>query len=328
MDGKIAIEEHWAIDETLEGNMGMDRPNQTDWMLDVRRRMLDVHDERLAEMDRFGIELAILSLNAPAIQVILDVDEAVEVARKANDIMADEVAKRPDRFAGFATLPMQDPDAAIDELRRCVKDLGFVGALVNGFSQKEVPDSAVYYDIPEYRPFWAAVAELDVPFYLHPRLQIQTRAQIYEGHPWLYAPAWDFAAQTNTHALRLICSGLFDEHPGLQLVLGHLGERIPFDLWRIDNLMGKVPDRFPAKHPVGHYFRNNVHLTTSGQFHDAAFHCCIAALGIERIMFSIDYPFEDMEPAAQWFDATELSDADRLAIGRQNAIDLFKLDMA
>ncbi len=251
----------------------------------------------------------------------------MEVSRKANDLMAEEVAKRPDRFAGFAALPTQDPDEAIIELERCVKDLGFVGALVNGFSQKEAEDSAVYYDIPEYRPFWAAVEKLGVPFYLHPRLQIQTRALFYEGHPWLHAPAWDFATQTSVHTLRLICSGLFDEFPNLQLVLGHLGERIPFDLWRVDNLMKKIPNQFLAKHPVGHYFRNNVHLTTSGQFHDSAFHCCIAEDGVERLMFSIDYPFEEMEDGAVWFDNTELSDADRLKIGRQNAIDLFGLDL-
>ncbi len=326
MNGKIALEEHWAIEESLEGIMAM--AGTSEWMRGVHRRLLEVQDRRLTEMDRHGIELTVLSLNGPAVQAIPDVGKAIETARKANDALADEISKRPDRFAGFAALPMQDVDAAIAELTRSVNDLGFKGALVNGFTQKEVPDSAVYFDIPEYRPFWASVEELDVPFYLHPRLQISARAEAYEGHPCLHAPAWDFAAQTSIHALRLICSGLFDEFPRLQIVLGHLGERIPFDLWRIDNLMKNIPNRFPAKHPVGDYFRANFHLTTSGQFHDPAFHCAVAEVGVDRIMFSVDYPFEEMEPAAAWFDGTELSDEDRLKIGRTNAIKLLKLDLS
>ena len=159
-------------------------------------------------MDAHGIELTILSLNAPAVQAILDPAEAIATAAKANDIMAGEIAKRPDRFAGFAALPMQDPDQAIRELTRCVKELGFKGALVNGFTQKDVPDSQVYFDLPEYRPFWAAVAALDVPFYLHPRTQIATRSQSYDGHPWLFSAAWGFSRETSIHALRLIGSGL------------------------------------------------------------------------------------------------------------------------
>lgn len=325
MQGKIALEEHWAVQETLEGNRGM--PANNDWMRDVQRRMLDVMELRLPLMDEHGIELTILSLNAPAIQAIPDVAEAVELARRANDDMAEQIQGRLDRFRGFAALPMQDPEAASEELTRCVNDLGFKGSLVNGFSQRDVADSAIYYDIPEFRPFWARVEELGMPFYLHPRLQIQTRAQLYEGHPWLYAPAWDFAAQTSVHALRLICSGLFDEFPNIKLVLGHLGERIPFDLWRLDNMMKKQDRRYAAKRPIGDYFRENFHLTTSGQFGEPAFHCSLAEMGVDHIMFSIDYPFEEMAPGAAWFDTTELSDADRLRIGRTNAIELFKLDL-
>ena len=162
MDGKIGLEEHWAIPDTLGDSESL-VGTSAGWD-NVRRRLLDIQDERLREMDSHGIELTILSLNAPALQAILDPSEAIETARKANDIMAGEVAKRRDRFRGFAALPMQDVDAAIAELQRCVKDLGFVGALVNGFTQRLVEDSAVYFDIPEYRPFWAALEELDVPF--------------------------------------------------------------------------------------------------------------------------------------------------------------------
>ncbi len=326
MDGLIAFEEHWAIERTL-GPFAAANDADGNWR-DLRRRLLDVHDMRLSEMDRHGIEMTILSLNSPAVQGVLDVGEAVETARSANDSLAEQVARRPDRFAGFAALPMQDPDAAIRELTRCIGDLGFKGAMVNGFTQKEVPDSAIYYDIPEYRPFWAAVQDLDVPFYLHPRRNIPSRAYAYDGHPWLLSPAWDFAVQTADHALRLICSGLFDEFPGLQMVLGHLGERIPFDMWRIDHLMRHVPGGIPAENEIGDYLRSNFHLTTSGQFHDPPLRLAITELGVGRILFSIDYPFEEFAEAAAWLDGTELSDADRLKIARTNAIELFKLDLA
>ena len=211
MQGKIAIEEHFAVDEPdrdttrrLQGNAS--------WA-NTARRLTEFHDVRLKDMDACGIEYAILSLNAPAIQMILDPKEALAAARRANDFLAEQIAKRPDRFRGLAALPMQDPGAAAQEFTRCVKELGFPGALVNGFTQWGVSDSVVYYDIPEYRPFWREVAALDVPFYLHPRTSIYERSHHYDGHPWLFSSAWGFAAETSVHVLRLIGSGLFDELP-------------------------------------------------------------------------------------------------------------------
>jgi gamma-resorcylate decarboxylase len=321
MDGKIALEEHWAIDETL--NIA----GQPIGAGDMRRLLVDFRDRRLTDMDTNGIELAILGLNSPALQAILVPAKAANAAHRTNNILADEIAHNPRRFAGFAGLPMQDPEAAARELTRCVTDLGFKGAMVNCFTQRQMPDSAIYFDLPEFRPFWATVAELDVPIYLHPRLTIPSRAKSYEGHPWLYSQVWDFGSETALQALRLIGSGLFDEFPNMQIVLGHLGERIPFDMWRIDNLMNKVPVKHSAKKPVSHYMRNNFHLTTSGQSHDTPFHCALAEMGPLRIMFSVDYPFEEMAPAAAWFDNTALSDADRIQIGRTNAITLFKLSL-
>jgi gamma-resorcylate decarboxylase len=325
MDGKIALEEHWAIDETLH-IAGQPVGAGAFWD-ETRRLLVDFHDRRLTDMDANGIELAILGLNSPALQAILGPAEASDVARRANDMLAGEIARNPGRFAGFAGLPMQDPEAAARELTRCVTELGFKGAMVNCFTQRHVADSAISYDLPEFRPFWAAVAALNVPLYLHPRLTIPSRAMSYEGHRWLYSPVWDFGSETALAALRLIGSGLFDEFPSLQVVLGHLGERIPFDMWRIDNLMGKLPVKYAAKKRVSDYMRNNFHLTTSGQFHDTPFHCALAEMGAPRIMFSVDYPYEEMAPAAAWFDNTTLSDADRLRIGRTNAIELFKLDL-
>src|SRR6202043_3252202 len=179
-------------------------------------------------MDQHGIETMLLSLNAPAVQAIPDTAHAHDMARRANDYLAEQVGKRPDRFQGLAALAMQDPEIAARELERCVKELGFRGALVNGFSQVGDADTAVYYDLPQYRPFWA----------------------------------------TAVHALRLMGSGLFDAHPRLQIILGHMGENLPFALWRVDNANAWITERhsWPAKRRLSDYFRENFYVTTSGNF--------------------------------------------------------------
>lgn len=273
-----------------------------------------------------GVEIMIVSLNAPGIQAILDAKRAVEVASQANDVLANEIAKRPDRFAGFAALPMQDPETATRELERCIHDLGFKGALVNGYT--EIAGKPVHYDLPEYRPFWHALEALDVPLYLHPR-PAMPGVSLYDGQPWLFGPTWSFAAETSLHALRLIGSGLFDDCPRLQIVLGHLGEGLPFYLWRIDNanswIWKNAPPRNAAKKPVSDYFRNNFHITTSGHFSTPELLDSITEIGVDRVMFSIDYPFEEISDAAKWFDTVEISDVDRHKIGRANAMTLFKL---
>lgn len=325
MQGKIALEEHFAIPPTL----GDSKVFGGDVWQDLEHRLIDIQETRLAEMDKHGVELMILSLNAPAVQAIHDTKQAIAVAKQANDVLADNMRKRPDRFAGFAALAMQDPDAAAAELTRCVKELGMVGALVNGFSQIGSPDNVTYYDAPQYRPFWKTVEALGVPFYLHPRNPLPSWTKMYEGHNWMLGPNWAFAAETAVHALRLIGSGLFDECPKLQIVLGHLGEGIPALLWRIDGRNGwmKEKHRYPAKHGVGHYFRNHFNLTTSGNFHTASMVNAMTEIGADRVMFSIDWPFEDTGQASKWFDTAEISETDRKKIGRDNAIRLFKLKL-
>jgi gamma-resorcylate decarboxylase len=322
MQGKIALEEHFATTATL-GDSQVFGAHVWD---ELEPRLTD-SDKRLRVMDASGVEIMILSLNAPAVQAIFDVTRAIAVAREANDVLAAEIARRPDRLKGFAALPMQDPEEATRELTRCVKELGFVGALVNGFSQAGKPDSTLYYDLPQYRPFWRTVAKLDVPFYLHPRNPLPGAIAAYEGHNWLLGPNWAFHAETAVHALRLIGSGLFDEHPNLQIILGHLGEGIPAYLWRIDNRNAwmKAPHKYAARKPVADYFRNNFVLTTSGNFSDSALTQAIAEIGIDRVLWSADYPFEAVDRAAEWIDAAPLSEADRLKIGRTNALKLFKL---
>jgi predicted TIM-barrel fold metal-dependent hydrolase len=324
MQGKIALEEHFAIPETLHDSHGY---FPEDVWQEVKSRVLDIQDRRLREMDQNGIDMMLLSLNAPAVQAIPDPAQARDIARKANDYLAEQVHKRPDRFQGLAALAMQDAEGAARELERCVKELGFRGALVNGFSQVDDPDTVAYYDLPQYRPFWATVERLDVPFYLHPRNPLPRDARIYQGHPWLMGPVWAFGHETAVHALRLMSSGLFDAHPRLQIILGHMGENLPYGIWRVDNTNGWIPNRhsWPAKKRMGEYFCANFHLTTSGNFRTQALINAMLEIGADRIMFSTDWPFENIDHAATWFDACPISEPDRIKIGRSNARRLFKL---
>jgi 2,3-dihydroxybenzoate decarboxylase len=327
MKGKIGLEEHFAIDETLMDSAGF---VPDDHWPELRSRILDIHDRRLRLMDAHGMEMMLLSLNAPAVQAIPDPGKANEIARRANDFLAEQVRKRPDRFQALAALPMQDPDLASRELDRCVRELRFRGALVNGFSQIRDASSCVYYDLPQYWPFWQVVEALDVPFYLHPRNPLPAQAQIYAGHPWLLGPAWAFAQETAVHALRLMGCGLFDKHPRLLIILGHLGEGLPYSMWRVDNHNAwvKWPQRYPAKKKIADYFHANFYITTSGNFRTQSLIDAILEIGADRILFSTDWPFENVDHAAEWFDAASISESDRLKIGRLNAIKLFKLEAA
>ena len=326
MQGKIGLEEHFALDETLMDSAGF-LPEKV-WA-ELSGRLLDIQERRLREMDAHGMQMMLLSLNAPAVQAIPDTKKASELAQRANDYLAEQVAKRPDRFQALAALPMQDPDLAARELERCVKQLGFKGALVNGFSQVTGSSDAVYYDIQKYWPFWGVVESLDVPFYLHPRNPLPEDAKIYEGHPWLMGPTWAFGQETAVHALRLMCSGLFDKHPALTIILGHMGEGLPYSMWRIDNRNGwtNTKPAYPARRKIADYFRENFYLTTSGNFRTQTLIDAILEIGADRILFSTDWPFENVDHAAIWFDAASISERDREKIGRTNAVQLFKLDI-
>lgn len=323
MTGKIGLEEHFALEATLGDSEHFVGP-QT-W-IELRAGLLDVQERRIALMDTHGIERMILSLNAPAVQGIVDPAEAARTARTANDVLAEEIAKRPERFSALAALAMHDPDAAAAELERCVRGYGFVGALVNGYTQVGDANNAVYYDLPQYRPFWKTVERLGVPLYLHPREPSQRKA--YDGHPWLTGPAYGFAAETGLHALRLMGSGLFDECPRLTIILGHMGEGLPFNLYRIDERIAWSPMGYPAKRRISEYFSDNFFITTAGNFRTQSLINAILEVGADRILFSTDYPFEDVREAAGWFDAASISPRDRRKIGRDNALALFKLTEA
>ena len=318
--GKIALEEHFVLAETIDTSYAVRDPHP-----ETRSRILDLGSGRLADMDRGALDVCILSLTAPGVQAIPNVKEAIAQARRTNDYLAENIAKNSKRLKGFATLPLQDPEAAAQELTRCVRDLGFCGALVNGFSEVGEAGSPVYYDLPQYRSFWATVQELDVPFYLHPRDPLSSRQQCYEGYSWLAGSPWGFAVETSIHALRLMASGLFDEYPKLKVILGHLGEGLSFGIWRVDNRINRGSGAPQAKLPMSHYLRENFYVTTSGNFRTQALTNVILEIGADRILYSVDYPYEDVVEAKDWFEHAAISDYDRVKIARTNAQKLFRL---
>lgn len=324
MVSKIALEEHFGATNPNIVEQSAQHFRADAWPAH-RDMLLDVHDARLRLMDECDIEKSVLSLLAPGIQSLHEPDRAVDWARRLNDYAAKQVAARPDRFASFAALPMQDPDAAVAELRRAVTELGLAGALINGFSQVDDPATIVYLDDHRYADFWATVEELGVPVYLHPRDPLEGNSPQYAGHPWLYGSAWAFSVETGTHALRLMGSGLFDRHPGISIILGHLGELLPFNIWRTDHRLAVAPRGLAVQHSFGYYLRNNFFLTTSGDFRTPALLNTITEVGADRLLFSVDYPFEDMHEAAAWFDGLELNDHDHAKIARLNAQALLRL---
>lgn len=319
MSRKIALEEHFVIPETLAASYGA--PGSPEF----RQRLEEIGSARIAEMDRGGVDVCILSLVGDGIQAIPNVSEAIRIARRANDHLAEQISKNPKRFKGFAALPLQDPHVAAQELTRCIKELGFCGALVNGYSQIGTADSLVFYDLSQYRDFWATVQQLDVPFYLHPR-SAPAHLPAYEGHAWLTGSVWGFTSETAIHALRLIGSGLFDDYPKLKVILGHLGEGLPCGIWRIDNRVSRTLGAKPkAKLPIGNYLRENFYITTSGNFRTQTLTEVMMEVGADRVLYSVDFPFEDTAIAAEWFDHATISEADRWKIGRINAAQLLRI---
>jgi predicted TIM-barrel fold metal-dependent hydrolase len=322
MTGKIVLEEHFAMPDTVDISEKYFTPDV--WPA-MRQSLVDIHGQRLEAMDRSGIDLMFLSLNSPGTQATYDRQRSMDLARRANDYLAEQVAKNPRRFQGFAALPMQDPQAAAAELTRCAKTLGFRGALVNGFAQVDREDTAVYYDLPQYWPFWETAEQLDVPVYIHPRDMLPSRLQAYEGHPWLVGAPWGFAADTALHALRLMGSGLLDRYPKLTIILGHLGEGLPASIWRVDHRIAKTPKGIPAKKTMTEYLRTNFVITTSGNFRTPTLHDAITEVGSDRILFSVDYPFEDLAEGSAWLDSAEITETDRQRIASENARRIFRL---
>ncbi|CAG8894923.1 unnamed protein product [Penicillium egyptiacum] len=330
MLGKIALEEAFALPRFRE---------KTKWWAgmfatDTEKHTAEINDVgpiRLDFAERHGVGLQILSYTAPGVQDIWDAKDAQALAVEINDYIAEKVKAHPDRFAAFATLSMHDPQEAAAELRRCVTQHGFLGALVNDTQRAGADgDDMIFYDNEKWDVFWATCTELDVPLYLHPRNPTGTiYDKLWADRKWLIGPPLSFAQGVSLHVLGMVTNGVFDRHPKLQVILGHLGEHIPFDMWRINHwfedrkkMLGLAET---CKRTIREYFAENLWITTSGHFSTTTLNFCMAEVGADRILFSIDYPFETFGDACDWFDSAEMSNTDRLKIGRENAKKLFKL---
>jgi gamma-resorcylate decarboxylase len=219
---------------------------------------------------------------------------------------------------------MLDPAAAVAELDRCAAQLRFPGVMLNGF--QNVGDAATgwYYDHERFLPFWERAEALGVPVYLHPRDPLPGNQGIYEGHPELFGAVWSFTVETATHAIRLMTSGLFDRFPRVTVILGHLGETLPFNIWRINHRASYMGDLIKFAQPLTHYLLNNFYVTTSGNFRTQTLNATMAEMGSDRVLFSSDYPYESMREAADWFDNAAISENDRVKIGYTNARRLFR----
>jgi 2,3-dihydroxybenzoate decarboxylase len=329
MLGKVTLEDHFNIPDFAEkakwwaGLFAVDADRHV-------REISDVNKIRLEYADKYGVGYHILSYTAPGIQDIADPAEALRIAQLTNDWVYDQIKDKPDRFGSFAALPMHDPAVAAKELRRCVEKYGFKGALVNDIQIGPDGKSLIFYDNPAWDIFWETVVELDVVFYLHPKQPTGVvHDTLYADRKWLIGPPLSFSNGVSLHLLGMVVNGVFDRNPKLQVVIGHLGEKIPFDLWRINHWFEdiKKPLGLSIKKTIRDYFRENIWITTSGHFSTPTLKYCIEELGgADRIMFSTDYPFENYHDACTWFDGIEeLEVGVKEKIGRDNAKALFKL---
>jgi predicted TIM-barrel fold metal-dependent hydrolase len=311
----IALEEHYYDRElvaTFDGPEG--RAPET------RRRLDDLGDLRIKEMDEAGIDVQVISHGAPSTQR-LDAETAVRLARNVNDRLAQAIAAYPDRFVAFAALPTPDPKAAADELERTVTQLGFKGAMVHGLT------NGVFFDDKRFWPIFERAQALDVPLYVHPAVPHSAVVEVYyqdylADFPTLRTAAWGFTVETATQGIRLVLSGVFDAYPDVKIILGHMGEGLPFLLWRIDHALSRPGNRSVS---FREQFSQHFYITTSGNFSTPALLCSMMELGVDRILFSVDWPFVPNIPGTKWMNELQLSAEDKTKILSGNAKRLLKM---
>ncbi|MEU6844718.1 amidohydrolase family protein [Streptomyces sp. NPDC046716] len=283
------------------------------------KRLPDITEYRLADMDANGVTVQVLSLTPPGVQMQPDAAVAVRDAQVANDALAGIIAAHPTRFGGLAALPLQDPAAAVREARRAMRDLGMAGFLVNGHTNGQ------YLDEPRFRPVWAALEELGAALYLHPTPAPTGDWGLLKDRPELVGPLYSWAAETGGHALRILLGGVFDDFPGARLIVGHMGEFLPFHVPRLDVQIRNITTRVPLKRAPSAYFGDNISVTTSGVMDDTMLQAAIDVVGIDHVLFAIDYPFEKSEQAVAFLRRAPLTPAQRRKIAHGNAERILKL---
>jgi 5-carboxyvanillate decarboxylase len=297
-------------DDPAEGTMGAE----------LSRRLLDLEDERLRIMDDYGVDMHLLSLTAPGVQMF-DADTATELAALANNILAETIARHPDRFAGLASFAPHSPKRAAKEMERAIRDLKLNGFIVNSHTNGE------YLDDPKFWPVLEAAEGLDRPLYIHPRAPSDGMADPFRSYG-IESAMWGFGVEVGTHVVRLICSGVFDRYSNLNIVIGHMGEAIPFWLWRIDFMHGRAVSSGRAKKLAlkpSEYFRRNFSITTSGVESPEALEYSIKVLGVDKVMWAIDYPYQPMGPAVAFMDAAPIPDEQKTLVYGSNAERIFRI---
>ncbi|TKD52070.1 amidohydrolase [Sphingomonas baiyangensis] len=281
----------------------------------VMRQLLDLEDERLTVMDAHGVDMHVLALTSPGVQS-LHAPDAVALARRSNDLLAALIARRPTRFAGLATIAPQSPDAAAREIERAVATLGLNGVMVNSHTNDE------YLDEPHYLPIFEAAHAMGVPIYIHPRGPSAGMAAPYRKYG-LETAIWGYGAETGLHGVRILVSGLLDRFPGLKIVLGHMGEGIPYWLWRIDYMHRHGSGRPAMRRSVAETFRDHFIVTSSGMHSPEALRFCIDTLGADKLMWAIDYPYQETPGAVAFLDEIALTVEERAAFLHRNAERVF-----
>lgn len=326
----VALEEHFTVPRIVAGispdviaRRGFPGPDFVWAQTTKRSELADLGAARLADMDQSGITTQVLSVAGPGADLVSG-QPGIDLARAYNDALAESCASHSTRYRGFAHLPLLSPDAAADELQRAVKDLGFHGALVNGATDGR------FLDDPRFESVLARAAELDVPIYLHPGIPTApVRNAYYDNLPGNFSftlalSAWGWHADTAIHVLRLALSGALDRHPGLKLIIGHMGEALPFMLDRIDETTA-ITAKTHLRRSVRQILTDQVWITTSGFFTTIPFVAALMAFGVDRLMFSVDYPFASNVRARAFLDALPVSPADRAKIAHGNADQLLRL---
>jgi predicted TIM-barrel fold metal-dependent hydrolase len=326
----VALEEHYTvptivgrIDPSAIRRRGFPAPDVV-WGQTIKRgELAHLGEARLADMDASGITVQVLSVAGPGADVVAGA-AGVTLARDYNNALFEATSRHPDRYQGFAHLPMLSPDAAADELERTVKDLGFRGLLVNG------PTDGRFLDDPMFAPILARAETLAVPIYIHPGIPShQVREAYFDGLPGnfsfaLAVSSWGWHMETAIHVLRLVLSGSLDRHPRLQIVVGHMGEALPFMLDRIEETTATEAKRL-LRRSVRQTILDQVWITTSGFFTVVPFMAALLTFGADRIMFSVDYPFASNARARAFLDALPVAAGDREKIAHGNADRLLRL---